>query len=341
MSSAMESTAVWHDTVATPEAVQVTLDARAGLDAALSVMRQAPLLRLVAVGNGASAYVGQALALAALAGRHRPVEVLAVPAGLLATGDFRWHEGDALLAISASGELRDLIEAMECLPARIPCIAITGDPASSVASRSDAVAVVASPPQTAVTHTHAFCGALATCLALWAEFSGDDVLRGEVADVPGAMRVGIRDAVSWAREVLPEIQQPDAVFAYGSGATWAAAMETALLVKEIAQVPSEGVETREAATTAMTTLLPGHLVVNLTPDDPYAKESEEIARRRGATILRAPGVARDRRLSALTTFPSAVALATVLACRVGRDPDKPTWTNLYYETARKRGTDTV
>ena len=79
---------------------------------------------------------------------------------------------------------------------------------------------------------------------------------------------------------------PTAFFAFGSGTGWAAALEASLLVKELAQVPGEGVELREAATTVMTTLKPGHLVVDLTPGAPGADETEAACSGRGSRVVR-------------------------------------------------------
>ena len=334
------SAAVWRETGAIPDVLAATLDRRTGFDEVLALLRRPATRRLVLAGNGASSYVAHALWLAALAGAARPLEVVAPPAGLLATGDLALGEGDVLLAISASGELRDLVELLTARPAGVAVAAITGTPGSTVATAADAAAVVAPGPQEAVTHTHAFCGAVLAGLALWAELSGDAVLSRAVAGAPAAVRGAVAAAEVWSAETLPGLPVPAAAFAFGSGPAWAAALEAALVVKEICQIPSEGVETREAATTAMTTLLPEHLVLSLPAGgaDPVVADSERVCASRGATVVRAPGgELADRRLAPITTFPAAVALAVELAGRTGRDPDHPSWTQTYYETARSSG----
>ena len=68
--------------------------------------------RVVASGNGAAYYVAVALWLASLEGPVGP-DVVAVPSGLLARGGFAWRPGDVLLAVSSSGEFRDLVEAVD------------------------------------------------------------------------------------------------------------------------------------------------------------------------------------------------------------------------------------
>jgi glucosamine 6-phosphate synthetase-like amidotransferase/phosphosugar isomerase protein len=114
-----------------------------------------------------------------------------------------------------------------------------------------------------------------------------------------------------------------------------AALEVALLLKEVPLVPCEGMETREGATSGMYALAPGHLAVSLpTEEDPLVGEAEEICRAQGATVLALPAAPADPRLAVLSTFPAAVALATELAVRAGLDPDEPAWRDAYLATAR-------
>ena len=77
-----------------PEALQTTLGDSEGFADVASFLRRNATRRIVASGNGASYYVAQALWLAALEGDACPLEVIAVPGGLLAKGGFRWREGD-------------------------------------------------------------------------------------------------------------------------------------------------------------------------------------------------------------------------------------------------------
>jgi fructoselysine-6-P-deglycase FrlB-like protein len=268
---------------------------------------------------------------------RRPKEVIAVPAGLVAGKAFHFRQGDLLLAISSSGELRDIIEVIEGANRPASLVCITATPESTIARASDAVAVVVNPAQRAVTHTHAFCGAVAVCLTIWARLSDDDVLRRAVDQVADACRHAVSAAMEWS-DSLADVETPTAAITYGTGPAWAAALENALLVKEIAKIPCEGVETREGATAAMTGLGPAHLVLSLPtgPSDPFVDEADEVCARRGAAVLRAPGGSRnDRRLAAITTFPAALALSVELALRGGHDPDRPDWVENYNSTARR------
>src|SRR6478735_2524314 len=108
----VDQTLLWADLQHTPHVLPRTLAARDGICSAADLLRSGKVSRLVVVGNGASSYIAQALWLASLeTAGGAPVHVDAVPAGLLTTGRFRGEAGDAMLAISASGEARDLISA--------------------------------------------------------------------------------------------------------------------------------------------------------------------------------------------------------------------------------------
>jgi fructoselysine-6-P-deglycase FrlB-like protein len=337
MSEDVRSTGIWQDACEMPQALQTTLDTSEGFAEVASLLRRDEVRRIVASGNGASYYVAQALWLAALEGNACPQEVVAVPGGLLARGGFRWRRGDALLAISSSGEFRDVIEAIESPRFPHPFATVTAGPQSTIGSMAGARAVVHIPEQRAVTHTQAFCGAVLACLSIWAEISSDDSLRRAIVEAPGACERALRATERWATETFSELTTPTAAVVLGTWTAWAAALEGALLIKEIARIPCEGVETREGATATMTALQPGHLALSLpTPGDELIGEAEDICRALGAQVLRAPGgTEADRRISPITAFPAPLALSVALALRGGWDADNPDWISTYYTTARR------
>lgn len=339
MTRSVQTTEIWADARGIPDAVGDTIQQARGFDAVVASLRDAHVKRIVATGNGASYYVAMALWLASLESDEAPCEVVAVPGGLVAKGRFRWRPGDALLAISASGEFRDVIEAIEDEALPRPFVAVTATPDSTIGRGADATAVIAVHRHKAVTHTQAFCSAIAAALALWSRLSGDRNLAAQLDDARDAAGRAVAAAEDWLAAHGTDTPTPTAAVAYGTGPAWAAALEAALLIKEIARVPCEGTETREAATAAMTGLLPEHLVVGLpTADDPFAAEASEVCRRLGAAVVALPGAElADPRLSAITSFPAALALAVELAVRRGYDPDSPEWLATYFETARRDG----
>lgn len=325
-------TGLWADTCEIPGALARTLGAADAFADVAAVLGRPGVRRVVAVGNGASYYAAHALWLTALAAPAGP-EVVAVPAGLVARGAFRWRDGDVLLAFSSSGELRDLIEAVDGGAPR-PYALVTASPESSLSVRAGARALVHVESEGAVTHTQAFCGSVAAALAVWAELTSDDGLRARLAALPEVVEPLLAPARAVAAELDGAVVDAPAGIAFGTGPAWAAALEAALLLKEVGGVPAEGVETREGATSAMFGLAPGHLVLSFGAD-PLLAEAEEVCRARGATVVRvADAAAADARLAAITAFPAAVAVAERIGLERGLDVDTPGWTDAYYRVAR-------
>jgi glutamine---fructose-6-phosphate transaminase (isomerizing) len=326
-------TGLWADVRELPEALGETVAAADGVEAAAELLRDARVERIVATGNGAAYYVAHALWLAALeSGRGGP-PVVAVPCGVAARPSFVWRPGDAVLAVSSSGEFRDVVEIARAAEER-PCIAVTARAGSSLAAAADASVVQRVSSQRAVTHTQAVAGAYACGLALWAALTGDEELAELVAGAPAEAASAVREAEAWAETALHGLERPAAAVAVGGGPAWAAALELALMLKEVARIPAEGVETREGATSAMFGLRPGDLMVALDPEgDPAGEEALALCADTGAATLRLP-VLGDPRLAPVTTLPAAAALAAELAVAGGHDVDHPAWTDAYYATAR-------
>lgn len=330
----LDRTGLWRDVTELPSSLTATLEGRTGLEEVAALVGADGVRRVVASGNGAAYYVAVALWLASLEGSTGP-EVVAVPSGLLARGAFAWRPGDVLLAVSSSGEFRDLVEAVES-GAPTPFAAVTANAGSTLGSRAGARALVSVPNQRAITHTQAFCGAVVAALGIWATVTSDPTLDVALRRLPDELEGTIALARAWVDE-LGEVEAETAI-AFGSGPAWAAALEAALLLKEVAGIPAEGVETREGATSAMMALRPGALALSLAvpAEDPLLAEAEAICAGQGARVLRA--AARDtldRRLAAVSTFPSAAALSARLGIAGGLDVDRPAWTEAYYRVARR------
>lgn len=341
----LSASRLWEEARAMPATLAATVSAADGFDELAALLAGAG--RIVASGNGASYYAAHALWLAAVgSGAPRAAaelpELEAVPAGLLAAGRFGWREGDVLLAFSSSGELRDAIEALRAgAPATYG--AVTAAPGSTIGSGARARALVSIESQEAVTHTQAFAGSVLAGLAVWARVTGDDALARATRDAPEAVAASLEEAERWVADAARPLGSPVAAVTFGTGPAWAAALEASLLLKEVARIPAEGMETREGATSGMYALGPGHLVLSLPAGsvlDPLLAEAEATCAETGAAVVRAPGgTGADARLAALTTFPAALALSIVLGRRAGHDVDRPGWADAYYATARVPGTE--
>jgi fructoselysine-6-P-deglycase FrlB-like protein len=328
---------LWEDALQLPESLTATLDAADGFAEVAEVLSHRSVRRIVVTGNGASYYVALNLWLASLMGptTHRARNMLAIPIGLIATGHLRWRAGDVLLAVSSSGEFRDVVAAV--LDDSSPRLraAITSRPDSTVGTNVEARALVSVLGERAVTHTQAYCGAVVASLAIWARLTSDDELEVSLRRSVEEYSALFASAERWASESLAQVDTPAAGVSFGSGPALSAAHEIALLMREVARIPWEGAETREGATTAMYSLGPGQLVLSIGADeDRLLREAEAACSRSGATLLRLPGVDGDERLAAITSFPAALRAAIVLGLREGHDVDHPGWTDGYYATAR-------
>jgi fructoselysine-6-P-deglycase FrlB-like protein len=331
---ALAETKIWADALEMPVALEGTLKASEGFDETAELLRDRSVTRIVASGNGASYYVAHALWLASLAGGHGAAEVVAIPAGMLLGGRFQWRAGDRLLVISSSGELRDAVEAVNG-NLTLPYVAVTSRRDSTLGSHATSCAIVHVAEQRAVTHTQAYVGNLVTTLAVWAAVTNDHELAAAVEAAPGACDRALAAVEAWLPNAVDDAGDSSAAIVFGSHFGWTAAMEAALLLKELARMPAEGVETREGATSASFGLSESSLAFSLSSDDPSASEAETICQSMGARLVRAPRVeAPDPRLSPLTLFPPALALAAELSLRRGQNVDRPLWADAYYATAR-------
>ncbi len=282
-----ERTGLWADVRGVPDALAATLEAADGLADAVGLLRAPGVERVVATGNGAAYYVAHGLWLASLEGDGAGPPLIAVPCGLAVRQTFRWRPGDAVLAVSSSGEFRDVVEIARRRSA-FPCVAITSDPDSSLARAATATVLQRVDSQRAVTHTQALCGAFAIGLALWASLARDDALAAVVATAPETAARALGAAEAWASDEVAQIDRPLAAVAAGGGTAWAAALELALMLKEVSRIPAEGVETREGATSAMFGLDRGHLMIGLDPPgDPLGDEALRVCAAAGADTVAA------------------------------------------------------
>ena len=117
-------TGLWADVRELPGALGETLTAGDGVAEAAELLRAGGVERIVATGNGAAYYVAHALWLASLESAAAGPPIVAVPCGIAVRDRFRWQPGDAVLAVSSSGEFRDVVEIARRAGGR-PCVAIT------------------------------------------------------------------------------------------------------------------------------------------------------------------------------------------------------------------------
>ena len=230
---------------------------------------------------------------------------------------FRWRPGDAVLAVSSSGEFRDVVEIAQRArrapvrrdhrAARTPRSRPPRPPRSlqrvGVAARGDAHAGAGGR----VRVRRWRCGRRVT---------GDAELGAALGGAPDAAAArGRRGRGVGRRRRSPTLGARPPRSSSAAAPAWAAALELALMLKEIARIPAEGVETREGATSAMFGLDRGHLMV-------LARPAGRPARRRGAAPVR--GHRRGDAAAARRRRRRRAARADHDAAR-GRRARRPRW----------------
>jgi len=331
---------LWRDTLGVPEALSRTVasvEGERGSGSALEVLSRTSLRRLLVTGNGAAYYAGLALWAAALRTPLTNVDVVPIPAGLFAGRQVQTGPGDVLLVVSSSGELRDLIEALPDLQVDATLV-LTANPGSTLGRAADAVVTTRILAQDAVSHTQAFAANVVALLTLWARLTGDADLTAAVAAAPEWATASIESARTVATEHGDRAATWRGGIAIGAAGTIPAALETALLLREVAAIPTEGLEAREGATTGMYALGPGQGVVGLGAASALTAEALDVCRRTGADVLTLPWPAScPAGLEPIVALAPSVALAGAAGLARGLDIDSPAWAAAYYATARVKG----
>ncbi len=338
MAVVVRDSALWRDTLEVPESLSRTIDALgSGTGSAPELLQHLVARgahRLLVTGNGAAHYAGLALWTTALRTPLAGVEVVPVPAGLFAGGHVHTGPGDVVVAVSSSGELRDLIEALPGLgPDAV--VVVTANPDSTLGRAADAVVTTRVLHQRAVSHTQAFLANVVALLAVWARLTRDDALASAVAAAPALAAESLAVAAAWGEEHGPRVAGWRGGMALGEGGALSAAYEAALLLREVAGIPTEGMESREGATTGMYALGAGQGVVGVGSRSPVTREALGVCRRTGADVLELPWpTVCPPGLEPVVALAPAVALALGAGLARGLDVDNPPWTSTYYATAR-------
>lgn len=331
----LRETGLWRDVAGIPSALAATLEQRSRILEGADFLRRDDVARVLTTGNGASLYAAQAWANAAAWGPTRPFEVVAIPGEWAGDPGFPWREGDRLVIVSTSGELRDGVAALEHAPR--PILAITGHPASTIGSGVDAIVEVRTESQHAFTHTQSFVANVAALVAMWATITDDRHLLDLIEELPEHLATSLTSAPEWAIAETVDGNTLTSGIAAAPKAAQPAAMEASLLLKELALIPTEGMDVREAATTGLYAAGEKSVFVSIPCEGvgPQIVEAELLAAERGAEVVRLPGgIDHDHRVGAITTFPHAVALAATIGLGKELDIDQPPWIDGYLRSAR-------
>ncbi len=330
-----------------PDAILATIgEARTEAIAAAEALRERKLKRIFLIGNGtslyssmAAAYTGRALAKAGEA------TVIAWPGG-----DFRHfmpqlESSDAVVGLSASGEFRDVLAVFEQLRGKVTCVGITHVPGSSITRLADRIIMSRGGPSRVPVMTKTYESTLtAAHLLLLEYFEADPSYHDDLAGAADRAAKAIAAAEECLPSIVPVAARLEHAFYFGAGCAYAAALETALKMKEMAIFHAEGSETWEMASGPATRVSADTFCVGLETGD--GTDEDTIAGLRhakewGALTLEVGPcqdvagwhfpveAARYQAFASLSLVPPLALLAYRVARARGHTPDHPKWRERY------------
>lgn len=299
---------------------------------------QVPLVATLARGSSDHAVTF----LAYLAGRYLGLPVASLTPSLLTLYDAHLKVPGALaIGVSQSGESTDVVEGLAALGrAGARTLAVTNRPDSQLAREADRTLLQHAGAERAVAASKTFTSQMMVLARLVAEWADDDDLRAALVAVPDALRALLQDAGSIERAAL-RLTHAEGLYVLGRGLSFAAALETALKLKETAYIDAQAYSSAEFQHGPIAVVDAGDPLVLLAAEGPGLAGIEVVAERLeqvGADLTVVTGAPTLlRRASAPVALPSGMQevtaafvlvvagqlLAERLAASRGLDPDAP------------------
>ena len=331
----------------TPQAIRATLrETRAAADATAHAIQERAPGRIFIIGNGTSLY-------SSLAGAYTARQ-LATSNGRLTlafpAGEFRYftpaiQPNDVVIGMSASGEFRDVLAVFQRLRGQCLLVGITHVPGSSLTHLSDHLLLSGGGPSRVPVMTKTYASTLtALHLLLLAAYNAPTSYYDTLADVADSCATALASAKTILPDLVPAISKFDHAFFFGAGNAYAASLEGALKMKEMAILHAEGSETWEMASGPATVVSDKTLCVALyngDVSDASTADTAAHARAWGARVLEvgptapsgdwhlpvaAPAIPA---FSSLALVPPLALLAYRTARARGFNPDQPAWRDRY------------
>ena len=334
-----------------PDAIRRTL--RTSRSAARRIaqrIRSEMTERVYLIGNGTSYHT--CLAGAAEYRRQAlpsdPV-VIAMTAGEFLTFPPKLDAADVLVGVSASGEFRDVIEAIDRCRGQILTIGIVHVPDSRLVHAAEEVILSDGGPSQVPVMTKTFASTLVATQLLLAEVIGSsqaDAFVESASEAADHAAAAVASASEVVASVASRLKGFEHIFVVGAGPGSIAAMEAALKLKEMSLVHAEAAEAWEMESGAATIVGPGSAVIALALDGAGRSAVIKVARHAagwgahvvevadarsvdGSDLLPVPKLASEVHAS-LVAVPPVALLAYVLGGQRGATPDHPEWVARYH-----------
>lgn len=329
---------MWREAHECPEVVARLLSSDGEAVAALGAeLRAKPPRSILTLARGSSDHAAHYCAYLTMARLGRLVTSLPMSLVTLYRAQIDC-DGLLSLAFSQSGASPDLIESTRELAQRgATTVAFVNQTTSPLATASRWVFPLHAGAESSVAATKSCIAQFAAGARLVAAWQCDTRLTAALAALPDALDAALAQGSRWTDAAVPVLAAAERLYVIGRGTGLAAAMETALKLKEVCGMQAEALSGAELRHGPLALIEPGFPVLVFAPRGPAQAGLLALAselRDRGARVLLAApaetaGVdlplapAAEPDLEPLTVVVSAYLMVEGLARARGRDPDRP------------------
>ena len=255
-----------------------------GLDKLAKSLQQAE--RVFLVGSGSSYH-------ACLSGSYFFSEVAGIEGRPLMASMFPKFsnlasEGDAVIAISQSGETADILDAISAAKkAGMKIYSITNNSGSTLGRLSEVAVDICAGPERGVAATKTYTGEVAALYLVAEQMAGRPrEALDELRDASRSISKRMTDFVGKARSLASELHRVDLLLLIGRDAAFPTAMEAALKVREVSYIPSLGLEGSELKHGNLALISDGVPCVVFSPQgDTFIVGNAREAQSRGAQVI--------------------------------------------------------
>ncbi|HEV2374732.1 MAG TPA: SIS domain-containing protein [Streptosporangiaceae bacterium] len=311
---------------AQPE-VLTRLVARAPADmAAVRAVVPSPLAGVVFLARGSSDN-------AAVFGRYLAELTAGRPAGLAAPSLYtRYHaevdwKGYLVVAVSQSGKTPEIITTCTSMrQAGAIVVGVTNEPSSPLADAADLLLSTDAGTERAIPATKTVTGQFALLATIAASIHGGGLPPGtDLGGLPGAV-TAVLDNPEPAVSLAHRWAALDRLVVTGRGLAYAAALETALKVKETTGILAEGISTADLLHGPIAAVYAGTPVLLVDAGGPASADLDELRAllaTRDADVVTLPVPAGTEPVQVIAAVVRGQQLAHGMARARGADPDTP------------------
>jgi glucosamine--fructose-6-phosphate aminotransferase (isomerizing) len=321
-----------------PDALANTLEQGAfRIRSAAEALRLRSPRQIILVGGGTS-YCAAVAACAhgrALAGPAGPV-IWASPGGDFLASPPPLGDRDVVIAISASGETRDLLAVCDVARQAL-VIGLTNEPDSSLVRCANETILTFAGQQQIPSTRKTFVASVIALHALWVKFFNyPEPALAQAANVAQATLTAFDGPMETLAAKLVGCHY---TCVFGTGPSWAVAQEAALKLKEIAELTAEGAETRELVQGILPIIGPGTAAIAVAPPGSGTQMTIDAlahCRELGAVVQTIGPLSKawPALLAGVQYIIPFYLLCVHLARQRGLDADNPAWRERYYRIMR-------